>query len=72
MTKLEFRFWDKANRRYYDVVESVPLVNHFGNVTLDGGMTFDNDFIVEEYTGKRDKNGKKIFVGDLVEMSDTR
>lgn len=70
MRELKFRVW---NKRYSEYIR--PDYNIIGYIyPLDGTLgvsSGDQDgHIVEQYTGLKDKNGKKIYEGDIVDYND--
>lgn len=69
MREIKFRAWDKRENAMRD-----------GDATGDGKALSINrqivslverDFILMQFTGLHDKNGKEVFESDIVEITDT-
>ena len=75
MHELKFRVWSKKQKTYdykypfnvsgsFYIAQNGVLLSDYGNVITP--EVKQNDFVIERFTGLRDKNNHMIYEGDIV------
>jgi len=75
MREILFRAWDKTTNKYrkFDGMHDTMIIDESGEIcyyNLQNGSGGD-EYILEQFTGLTDKNGVKIFEGDLIYIGES-
>lgn len=69
MREIKFRAWDKDDKCWVHYNGRRRLLQ---DEVLRVALAFPMSVVLEQYTGLKDKNGKKIYEGDLCEIDSKR